>query len=467
MNLETLDAITWSIGTVLSIILKTYNHKIVDAILLFVLLILSTVLNNINNRPTFRQGAGNGIICGCLAIPSALAALESNLFQISITISISTVLLFIITKSLTPTTDLKVCPWAPLIVTYGSSLLYQWEIKYLLQCFLAVSLSLFVLTVLIRFAPNSFTIGEFIFVSSLVSLPIPSAMNSTGITKFSSVFIIFGVICIALALCVKRPIIVFVVLVPIIITLKDIPEVISYIIQFNHLLLVGYCGIVCVIFILISMFWKGLKHFPQIIQRKFFHLMALLVFVPPVLINPSFLKLCISGAIFVFLFIESLRVTKFPFISSIINNYVADFIDERDGGELVLTHLFLLLGLGLPVLLADIDSPGSIRVKICGISVLAIGDAAASVIGVNFGKHKWPGSKKSYEGTVGAFVGTWLCMFIIQLFAKIEFSLLDLLSLAFPSLIAALDEAFTSQIDNLTLPFVMIPWICFCSVFIH
>ena len=195
--------------------------------------------------------------------------------------------------------------------------------------------------------------------------------------------------------------------------------------------------------------------------------MALLVFVPPVLIDPSFLKLCISGAIFIFLFIESFRVTKFPFISTIINNYVADFIDERDGGELVLTHLFLLLGLGLPVLITGSNSPGFIRVQICGISVLAIGDAAASVIGVNFGKHKWPGSKKSFEGTAGAFIGTWLCMLIIQQFGKVDFSFMDLISLAFPSLIAALDEAFTSQIDNLTLPFVMIPWICFCSVFIH
>lgn len=202
--------------------------------------------------------------------------------------------------------------------------------------------------------------------------------------------------------------------------------------------------------------------------------MALLVFVPPVLIDSDFLKLCISGAIFLFLIIESFRIVRFPYVSKLVESYVAGFIDERDSNELILTHLFLLLGLGLPVLLTpnylnrdfkDFQDSILISIRICGISVLAVGDAAASVFGVYFGKHKWPGSKKSYEGTAGAFFGTWITMSIILAIAEKSFSFGKCLALIIPSIMGALDEAFTSQIDNLTLPFVMIPPIV-CSFYL-
>lgn len=202
--------------------------------------------------------------------------------------------------------------------------------------------------------------------------------------------------------------------------------------------------------------------------------MALLVFVPPAILDSDFLKLCISGAIFVFLIIESLRIVRFPFIAKIVESYVAGFIDERDSNELILTHLFLLLGLGLPVLLTpnqlnqnlgSLENSVKLSIKVCGISVLAVGDAAASVFGVYFGRHKWPGSKKSFEGTAGAFFGTWITMFTILAIDEKEMSFRKILALVVPSIVGSFDEAFTSQIDNLTLPFVMIPPIV-CSFYL-
>jgi dolichol kinase len=106
---------------------------------------------------------------------------------------------------------------------------------------------------------------------------------------------------------------------------------------------------------------------------------------------------------------------------------------------------------------------GAFSVHICGISILAVGDAIASIIGVNFGRHKWPGSTKSLEGSAGAFIGTWICLLIVEQFREIGLGWRRLLRLALPALIGAFDEAVTSQIDNLTLPFVMIPHIVMTS----
>jgi dolichol kinase len=241
---------------------------------------------------------------------------------------------------------------------------------------------------------------------------------------------------------------------------------VKFVFVVRRLVLIGYCGFTCACFIFLSVFWKGLSRFPQIIQRKFFHLMALFVFIPPVLLDDEFLGLAVCGAIFVFLFVEGLRITSFPGIGMLIERYVAGFVDERDSGGLILTHLFLLLGLGLPVVLAKGETSSGFLVQLCGLSVLAVGDAAASIVGVNFGRHRWPGTKKTWEGTAGAFIGTWVCLFLVQQLKEVDLSWQNIVALTIPSLIGALDEAFTTQIDNLTLPFVMIPFVMIAKLWL-
>ncbi|OHT06250.1 phosphatidate cytidylyltransferase family protein [Tritrichomonas foetus] len=457
MNLETLDAVTWSIGCCSAIFIRLFQGGYVDSIFLFSLLVMSWILHLLNNRPQFRQGAGHGVVCGFLSVPSAVAVLNSHHLHSALTVDFIFCLLFIISPYLVPTTDFRFSIVIPILVTL---LFYTITNEDLIVLSCTVLLGLFVLTCLMKYAPGSFSIGEFVMVSTLSSLPVRSIFELSdhlSIQRFSAIFITFGVLCLSLSLLIKRPIVIFIVLFAFILSYREIPTVISYVMNLKRLYLVAYCGIVCIIFIFISAHWKGLQSFPQIIQRKFFHLMALLVFVPPVLIDYHFLRLCISGAIFVFLFVESLRIVRFPYVASLFESYVSGFIDERDSNELILTHLFLLLGLGLPVLLADVTVPGSLAVHVAGISVLAVGDAMASICGVYYGRHKWPGSKKSYEGTAGAFFGTWLTMAIIQAIAVRGVPWREWLCLLLPAIIGALDEAFTSQIDNLTLPFVMIP----------
>ena len=462
MNLEVLDAFTWSFSLFESIFLRAVHEDYIECILLFTLFIASWMSHIINNRPAFRQGAGDGIVCGFLSVPSVLAAIDSSLLYPTVSLNLSLAIIFILSKALVPTTDFKFSLTIPFLVTALFSYVTQEDIIMML-C--AVFFGIFVITCLMKYAPGSFSIGEFVMVSSLSSLPIRAIFDSSDdIERFCAIFIVFGVLCLALALLIKRPVIVLVVIFAVILSFNEIKEVIKFVLNMQRILLLVYCAAVCLIFILISAFWKGLSKFPQIIQRKFFHLMALFVFVPPVIIDSQFLRLCISGAIFVFLFIESLRITRFPYLAKIVENYVADFIDERDSNELILTHLFLLLGLGLPVLLTDDEVCGYLSIHVCGISVLAVGDAAASIFGVYYGKHKWPGSKKSYEGTAGAFIGTWVTLSIINIIGNAGINIKEIMCLIIPSLVGAFDEAFTSQIDNLTLPFVMIPSIV-CSFY--
>lgn len=473
LNLEVLDSITWSLVLCSSIFIRIFQGFFIDSIFLFLLLISSWIVSVLNSRPQFRQGARNGIICGFLSVPATLAAVGSSLLYPAILVDIIFSLLFILSPTLVPSTDFRFNIIVTLLVTFLFSLTKE-NIFILL---VTAIFGLMVISCLMKYAPGSFTLGEFVMVSTLSCLPIKLIFTEeNGIVRFSSIFIVFGVLCLSLALLIKRPLCVFIVFFAFIISLHDIPIVLNYLFNTRRLLLVVYCGVVCCIFVIISAFWKGLQNFPQIIQRKFFHLMALLVFVPPVMIDCEFLKLCISGAIFMFLFIESLRIVRFPYVASIVESYVSGFIDERDSNELILTHLFLLLGLGLPVLLTPSDMSSlvsnslickalKLSIHVCGISVLAVGDAAASVFGVYYGKHKWPGSKKSYEGTAGAFAGTWITLSVILIIGQKCFPFGMILALIVPSLIGALDEAFTSQIDNLTLPFVMIPPIV-CSFFL-
>ena len=463
LNLEDYDSLTWAVASFVSAILCLLSHvDYLGSILLLCLVGGAFALSLRNKRPTFRSGAGNGIVCGLVAVPAALAALDSPMFHTALIVALIMCVMFLASDALIPSFDYRVDPLVPLGVSVFLGYIFGMSLVRLAG---SVAVSLWTLTILMMYAPGSFSLGEFFMVSTLSSLPVYVIVNESGIPRFSAIYVLFGIVCLTLALVLRMPLIAFVMVIPVILTVRDIPTVIVFIFDFKRIMLLVFCGLMCGAFLAVSMRIDFSKY-PVTVQRKYFHLMALLVFVPPVLFDYEFFRLCICGAIFVFLFMESLRIVRFPYLAGWIEQYVSGFLDDRDAGELILTHLFLLLGLGLPVLLCGPDVPGALSVHICGVCVLAIGDATASVIGVTYGKHKWPGSKKSYEGTAGAFIGTWLSLLIIEQFKTINMWPRNLLGLAIPAAVGALDEAFTSQIDNLTLPFVMMPFIVFVKRFL-
>lgn len=140
------------------------------------------------------------------------------------------------------------------------------------------------------------------------------------------------------------------------------------------------------------------------LRRKVWHITIVLMFLPVGLpSHPTFTKLCMAGATFIFLAIEFIRVTTIPPLGRAIHTSLLKYLDPRDTcGPIIVSHIFLLVGISVPMYLCN--SPA-------GIICLGLGDAAASVMGHKYGRTKWRwphGNKKTVEGTVSFVIASVL-----------------------------------------------------------
>ncbi|KAI7882570.1 hypothetical protein K492DRAFT_58174 [Lichtheimia hyalospora FSU 10163] len=84
-------------------------------------------------------------------------------------------------------------------------------------------------------------------------------------------------------------------------------------------------------------------------KRKLFHALAVVMFVPGVLMEPAFLQLAFGVALSVFLYLEYLRYFAIWPYGKSIHLFLTEFIDSRDLGPVILSHIYLLLGCAAPV----------------------------------------------------------------------------------------------------------------------
>lgn len=172
------------------------------------------------------------------------------------------------------------------------------------------------------------------------------------------------------------------------------------------------------------------------IQRKLFHVLMLLIFVPGlnsiVLVSFGFLM-----ALDVLIILEFVRRD-----SDALNSFFIRFIDEKDSKDAIVTHLYLLVGIGFPILLSSISLDRTAAVS--GLVSLGIGDSFASIVGHYFGQVKLPYRKKTLEGTLAC----WGSMVIGFYLLGIEIDFIICIKLC----LIALYEAYTTHIDNLVLP---------------
>ena len=82
------------------------------------------------------------------------------------------------------------------------------------------------------------------------------------------------------------------------------------------------------------------------------------------------------------------------------------FADEKDA-LVSLTPLYLLGGLSFPLWMPT--SQLGILPLLSGVLTVGLGDATASFYGSKWGKNKWPGSEKTFEGTA-ACIGSQLLL---------------------------------------------------------
>ncbi|XP_023019763.2 dolichol kinase isoform X1 [Leptinotarsa decemlineata] len=196
--------------------------------------------------------------------------------------------------------------------------------------------------------------------------------------------------------------------------------------------------------------------------RKIFHLLAVIVYIPGLLHRCSILYLASGVVTGLFFALEILRILQMPPFGRHLQDGFLAFSDEKDVGNLALTPIYLIVGCSLPIWIhpspCDVtDSSIFCLIPLMsGLLSIGVGDTAASIVGSNYGKHFWPGTKKTFEGTVGCMLAQMGLVYFLIVFNFVpNFSTEQCLKIFLAIFVTSLVEAKTTQVDNLVLPLIM------------
>ncbi|KAL8695438.1 MAG: hypothetical protein Q9218_000016 [Villophora microphyllina] len=158
-------------------------------------------------------------------------------------------------------------------------------------------------------------------------------------------------------------------------------------------------------------------------RRKVFHGMMVVMFLPTIFVDPSFVALALILVLAVFLLLDLFRASQLPPLSRPLTNFLAPYVDGRDHrGPVIVSHIFLLIGCSIPLWLslASVDRSGKSPWEgweiptrdlsmVSGVVCVGMGDAAASLIGRRYGRRRWCWSGgKSLEGSAAFAVAVML-----------------------------------------------------------
>ncbi|KAF3483832.1 uncharacterized protein GIQ15_03156 [Arthroderma uncinatum] len=243
----------------------------------------------------------------------------------------------------------------------------------------------------------------------------------------------------------------------------------------TRLFLCGYC-------ILMLVFGLSLvSRLSRVVEvdtrRKIFHGMMVAMFFPTVFIDPAFVALSCSLVLAIFLLLELFRASQVPPLARELSSFLAPYVDGRDHrGPVIVSHIFLMLGCALPLLLSLAGTPhvGTAPWEgwevesrdismVSGIVCVGMGDAAASLVGRRYGQRRWFwGGDKSIEGSLAfaaaVFVGLvtariWL---VVGGWETDVHWLLTIAKSAFAAVASSFMEAvLTGGNDNVVVPLVL------------
>ena len=232
-----------------------------------------------------------------------------------------------------------------------------------------------------------------------------------------------------------------------------------------------------------------------ILARKYFHLIAVLLFYPITKLDPDMMSLSYAISISLLILVEAIRdwgtskESSHPW-----SKFYSVFFDEKDvsaaNGGLAITHIALVFGcavplwidqlfiatrfdsnkqtkrwylhlLGTPNANNDEDSAnhGNSLLPLLGVIVLGVGDSIGALFGIKFGRHHWPSeSSRTIEGSTAMLVAMSTAVYLDSYIDSMTQSSThenvhenDYRS-SFPLAIATLVEASTTQVDNICLP---------------
>lgn len=231
-----------------------------------------------------------------------------------------------------------------------------------------------------------------------------------------------------------------------------------------------------------------------VMARKYFHFVAVVLFLPPTFYAPEMMVLSYAIAAALLILVESIRgalswegrggsetrgdgsYVKTKEASSLTTNqFFETFFDVKDlcavEGSFVVTHLALILGCAMPLWMHQVMIYGSAStsmtkqdsnndgidclVPFLGIIVLGIGDAAGALCGSMFGKRLWPTSKRTVEGSTAMLSSMIVSDVLIrEMFGFVWNMHVVCEGALYYYLPLTVLEAVTLQIDNLCLPLV-------------
>ncbi|KAK3608370.1 hypothetical protein CHS0354_030832 [Potamilus streckersoni] len=355
---------------------------------------------------------------------------------------------------------------------------YRFTVLYIVPASLVYSLLLYKLP---DWFPKSFTFGEAAVTSQLLSLPIHVAYMALILGEdlvFSndssrvSVIIHIGIVTATAAFIVldrwkfqsewfyvSYAVTGFFLVLPCLcILLKQNPVywIISRVTQSKYtiVLFLWWCFCTLVSVLLVNHYGNSQSSNKKIVStvtRKLFHVIIIVVFVPGILLDPEFLYLSSVIATAVLIVLEVIRLYRVPPFGTFLHQQYQVFVDKQDSGDLILTPIYLLIGSSLSLWLTPCSGHDcKILSSFAGIISLGVGDMAASIGGKMCGQHKWPGTKKTVEGTLCAFLAQLVTIPVLHCLGA-SGAVLDI-RIVFATLSVSCLEAFTQQIDNLIIP---------------
>ena len=292
--------------------------------------------------------------------------------------------------------------------------------------------------------PASTNLGIFaalVFLSSILAIIITTSVLPSGVyAKYSLLFayVLIG----SLLFTVARP--------SPVLALKELrtPGRLSIFISWAALLL-----IIVSLSVIFLVYCPAPSKLQLHLIRKFYHLMAVLLFLSVLFSDPKLLRVALIFVGTAFISLEAFRLLCPDTVpSKFLTPIMERFRNKLDAGDAVLSHFWLLLGCAIPVLIAgNGHDPASKLKAMSGILSLGLLDAVAALSGLWLGGPQWPNSSKTIVGSICGLVA------LVFGHASVLWYYLPTHSISWGPLIlqafyCAVWEATSDLNDNISLP---------------
>ena len=242
-------------------------------------------------------------------------------------------------------------------------------------------------------------------------------------------------------------------------TLHTLSEVISH-----PILILSW--VVCVMLSLLFTLYPT-SYLPLTVQRKVFHVFINIVYISGIIISPYLLSVASFAVMMLFIMLQILHCKGLEMLSRVVDK----FKSRQDEGPLVLSPMFLLIGLSVPVWGSVLTNQQALFLEhdvhevtrhehtflqamlpLSGVLCVGVGDAAASIIGSTIGRTKI-NQHKSLEGLCANIASQILFMVMISPYLVWSWRRqMDYILLGFVIVMNGVLEVFTQDIDNLVIP---------------